>query len=264
MPSKHTFAICAYGKSPFLCECIESLLNQSYKDSDIFIASSTPSPWLENVANLYSLPLLINRGESGIGQDWSFAYSNAKTPFVTIAHQDDVYSPDYAASAVKALSGDPKSLIYFCDYGELRNGHEVNDNNLLRIKRLLLSPLKNRSNASKRSSKRSVLRFGSSICCPAVTFNAINCPNPPFVIGMKSNLDWATWERLSTLNGSFIYDSNHILMHHRIHSGSATSELIADNSRNVEDLEMLKRFWPSPIASLIELIYSKGTQSNSL
>lgn len=264
MPSKHTFAICAYGKSPFLRECIESLLNQSYKGSEIFIASSTPSSWLENIANSYDLRLIINEGESGIGQDWSFAYSHAETPFITIAHQDDVYSPDYAASAVKALSNDPNSLIYFCDYGELRNGKEVNYNKLLRVKRQLLFPLKNRANACKRFYKRAVLRFGSSICCPAVTFNVSNCPNPPFVVGMKSNLDWATWERLSCLEGSFIYDSDNILMHHRIHGGSATSELIADNSRNIEDLEMLKRFWPSPVASLIELIYSKGTQSNSL
>ncbi len=239
-------------------------MRQEGEKSEVFIATSTPSEWLDSIASEYGLPVFVNTGESGIGQDWSFAYSCAKTPYVTIAHQDDVYSPMYASRCVARLSGDARSIIYFSDYGELRNGRFVDKNRLLQIKRLLLLPLKNSAHADKRASKRAALRFGSAICCPAVTYNVANCPNPPFVVGMKSNLDWATWERLSKLDGSFLYDAGNILMHHRIHEGSATSELIADKSRDAEDLEMLKRFWPAPIASLIELVYSRGTKSNEL
>lgn len=261
---RHTFAVCAYGKSPYLCECLDSLVSQVGECSRIFIASSTPSDWLEDIAERYGVDLFINTGESGIGQDWCFAYSCADTPFVTLAHQDDIYSSTYAKNAVDSLTSDVDSLIYFCDYGEIRDGIHVEDNCLLRVKRLLLSSLKNRSCSTKRFAKRNALRFGSAICCPSVTFNVQNCPNPPFVVGMKSNLDWATWERLANLPGSFIYDSDKILMYHRIHSSSATSKLIADNSRNEEDLAMLQRFWPKPIASLIELFYSRGTSSNEL
>lgn len=264
MKNDHTFAVCAYGQSPYLRECLDSLKRQVDVISDIYIASSTPSEWLSEIADEYGLKLYINNGESGIGQDWCFAYSCAKTPYVTIAHQDDVYLPEYAVSAVNSLSCDTNSLIYFSDYDELRDGIVVDKNRLLSIKRLLLTPLKNRNNAAKRFSKRAALCFGSAICCPAVTFNVKNCPNPPFVIGLKSNLDWATWECLSNIRGSFIYDSRQILLHHRIHRDSATTELIANKSRDKEDLEMLKRFWPSCIASAIEHIYSKGTKSNEL
>lgn len=264
MSVRHTFAVCAYGQSPYLKECLDSLKAQTNERSDIFIATSTPSKWLDDLASLYGVRVVVNEGESGIGQDWSFAYSCANTPFVTIAHQDDVYSPDYAASAVSSLLSDQRSLIYFCDYGEIREDKIVDKNSLLFIKRILLSPLKNPNNSASRTAKRAVLRFGSAICCPAVTYNVENCPNPPFVIGMKSNLDWATWERLSNLEGSFLYDADRILMHHRIHLGSATSELIADKSRDVEDLEMLKRFWPDTVAKVIEMIYARGTKSNEL
>ena len=209
--------------------------------SEVFNATSTPSPWLSQVAESYGVPLYVNEGESGIGQDWNFAYSHARAPFVTIAHQDDVYCPEYAARAVDALAADPASLIFFTDYGELRQGERVDDNELLRVKRRLLAPLKRRSNASRRWAKRAALRFGSAICCPSVTFNVANCPNPPFVVGMKSNLDWATWEALSRLEGSFLYEADHVLMYHRIHSESATSELIASRERDVEDLAMLER-----------------------
>ena len=261
---EHSFAVCAYGKSPYLHECLNSICNQTESNSEIYIATSTPSDWLENIAAKFDLPVYINHGEKGIGQDWSFAYSCASTPFVTIAHQDDVYNKEYACRAIRALSGDASSLIYFTDYGELRNGIFVDDNRLLRVKRALLVPLKHHSWARRTFVNRSALRFGSAICCPSVTYNVANCPNPPFVVGMKSNLDWATWELLSRTDGSFIYDYEKPLIHHRIHEGSATSELIASKERDAEDLEMLKCFWPPAIASLIERLYSKGAQSNEL
>ena len=261
---EHSFAVCAYGKSPYLHECLNSICNQTESNSEIYIATSTPSDWLENIAAKFDLPVYINHGEKGIGQDWSFAYSCASTPFVTIAHQDDVYNKEYACRAIRALSGDASSLIYFTDYGALSNGIFVDDNRLLRVKRALLAPLKHHSWARRTFVKRSALRFGSAICCPSVTYNVANCPNPPFVVGMKSNLDWATWELLSRTDGSFIYDYEKPLIHHRIHEGSATSELIASKERDAEDLEMLKCFWPPAIASLIERLYSKGAQSNEL
>lgn len=262
---QHAFAVCAYGKSPYLTECLDSLAAQAGGvESEVFIATSTPSPWLSEIADTYGVPLYVNEGESGIGQDWNFAYVHALAPYVTIAHQDDVYCPDYARRAVSALGSDPSSLIFFSDYGELRQGERVDDNELLRVKRRLLTPLRKRQNASRRWAKRAALRFGSAICCPSVTFNVANCPNPPFIVGMKSNLDWATWEALSRLEGSFLYNADDVLMYHRIHSGSATSELIASRERDAEDLAMLERFWPRPVAGLIERVYSRGTKSNEL
>lgn len=261
---RHAFAVCAYGKSPYLRECLDSLRAQEGETSEVFIATSTPSAWLEGIAAEYRLPLYVNEGEAGIGQDWNFAYSHATAPYVTIAHQDDTYCPGYAAAAVRALSADPSSLIFFTNYGELREGEHVDDNELLRVKRRLMQPLADGTRAGRRWAKRAVLRFGSAICCPSVTFNVANCPNPPFVVGMKSNLDWATWELLSRREGTFLYGGDEVLMYHRIHPESATSELIANHARDAEDLAMLERFWPRPVAALIERAYSRGTKSNEL
>lgn len=262
--SIHTFAVCAYGQSPYLRDCLDSLMSQRGVESEIYIATSTPSAWLKEIAAEYGIPLYVNTGESGIGQDWCFAYEQASSPYVTIAHQDDIYLPGYAAAAVAALESDPNSLIYFCDYGELRGSKPVDDSLLLKVKRGLLRPLANARRAARPWAKRFALRFGSAICCPSVTFNMARCPCPPFVVGMKSNLDWATWEVLSHLDGSFLYGSDQILMRHRIHPGSETSKLIASHERNDEDLAMLEHFWPKPIAAFIELLYSKGTSSNEL
>lgn len=84
----HTFAICAYKESPFLEECILSLLDQTVP-STIIIVTATDNAYIRNLADKYHLELHINHGETGITQDWMFAYRSAKTELMTIAHQDD-------------------------------------------------------------------------------------------------------------------------------------------------------------------------------
>ena len=259
----HTFAICAYGKSEYLCECIESVLAQEGVTSEVYISTSTPSEWLSDVAARYGLDVYVNEGERGIGQDWNFAYSKSHGDYVTIAHQDDVYCTGYAAEAVGAMESSDAPVIFFSNYGELRNGERVDSSELLSVKRRLLRPLAKRSNASSRRAKWRAMAFGSAICCPAVTLCRQSVPNPPFKTTMKSNLDWDTWETLSRIPGDFLYSTD-ILMYHRIHEESTTTKLIENDVRGSEDLEMLKRFWPAPVARAINFFYSKGMNSNAV
>ncbi len=72
----HTFAILAYKESPYLEECIQSVLGQSVK-SAVYISTSTPSPYISGLAEKYGLPLYINEKEPGI---WQFAAISAKRP----------------------------------------------------------------------------------------------------------------------------------------------------------------------------------------
>lgn len=259
----HSFAVCAYGESPYLRECLDSVFNQEQKGSEVFLATSTPSAWLDSIAEEYGISVYVNHGEHGIGQDWNFAYACAQGNYVTIVHQDDMYLPGYAAEALCVLDRHADSLIFFSDYGELRAGKRVDTSANLRIKRMLLHPLRNEKHGKVARFKRRALAFGSAICCPAVTFNRTTCPNPPFMTRMRCSLDWDTWEHLARLDGGFYY-SDRILMYHRIHGGSATTELIANNTRATEDAEMFARFWPTPIARILARAYSTSEKSNDL
>ena len=58
----------------------------------------------------------------------------------------------------------------------------------------------------------------------------------------RSDLDWEMDEKLSKRKGSFLFNPK-ILMYHRIHEESATTEIIGDHQRTVEDYEMMKKFW---------------------
>ena len=55
----HTFVICAYKESPFLEECINSLLNQTIK-SNIIIETSTPNNYIDTYADRYGIKVFIN------------------------------------------------------------------------------------------------------------------------------------------------------------------------------------------------------------
>ena len=261
LPSDHSFVVCAYGESPFLEDCIESLLSQDALGS-ILIASSTPNNHITSLAKRFSLDLFINGGQPGIGSDWNFAVSCARSPLVTLAHQDDVYEPGYTRTMLAAMNRAQRPLLFFSNYGELRGLKTVDDNALLRIKRFLLRPLMKRGGVSGETHvKRSILKFGNAIDCPSATLNMSLLPSPPFKEDFGSNLDWDAWERFSLLDGEFVY-SPEILMHHRIHAESTTTSLIGDNRRTDEDYRMLRRFWSAPVARLLNSVYSLAHISN--
>lgn len=260
--NKHTFVICAYKESPFLEECIFSLKNQSVP-SNIIMITSTPNEYIERLAEKHHITLYVNDGEKGIVQDWNFGYSKCRTPYITIAHQDDVYFKDYAERAVEFLNQAKRPLIYFSDYCEIRNGKKVKNNQLLKIKRLLLFPLRLKFLQPSRFVRRRSLSLGNGICCPAVTFAADNLPKQVFFVHFRSDEDWEAWEKISRLKGSFVYDPT-IQMGHRIHEGSETSVIIGDNARSSEDYEMFCKFWPRWIAGILTKFYSKSEKSNKI
>ena len=260
--SDHTFVLCAYGESEFLKDCLESLLKQETKTS-VLIATTTPNKHIESVATSYGVPLFVNEGVPSISHDWNCAIGHCSTPLVTIAHQDDIYLSNYVTVMLDCVNNSKNPLIFFSNYGEVRNGKPCDENKLLGIKRIILKQIQKKGSVSARPQKRRTVAFGSAICCPSVTYNLPHLPKPLFLDGMKSNLDWEAWERFSNLDGSFVY-SDQILMRHRIHEDSETTNLIRDNTRSAEDLQMLQKFWPKPIAALINKAYGSSQKSNSL
>lgn len=256
----HTYIVCAYKDSRYLEECVKSLMRQD-TFSNIIAITSTPSEYIDSILQRMHIPLFINDGQSGIDGDWNYALSLVDTPLATIAHQDDIYLRDYTSTMLAYMNDASCPLIFFSNYGELRGDQTIDANRLLSIKRKMLWPLRFKRAKCSIMIRRAILSFGSPICCPSVTFNLSKLQRPIFTSGYKSDLDWQAWERISKLAGSFEY-CDRILMRHRIHEDSETSHLINNEVRTAEDFEMLKLFWPSSVARLINHFYSKSQGSN--
>ena len=257
----HSFVVLAYKESPHLEDCIKSVLNQT-KKSNVIIATTTPNKHIKSLAKKYQLDI-VNTKHTNIGGDFDFAIHSATTPLVTIAHQDDIYEETYLEEVFSAYQEHSDSSIIFTDYYEIRGDEKAYTNLNLKIKRLLLTPIECKKSLKTKFMKRQILRFGNAICCPSVTFVIKNCPEDIFKSNLKCNVDWHAWEILSRQKGAFTFISKP-LMGHRISSDSTTTEIINQGTRTKEDLQIFKRFWPTPIAKLFAKFYQKSEKSNQL
>ncbi len=260
--NNHTFVVPAYGTSEFLEPCLKALEKQTVK-SRIIITTSTPSSYIESISAKLNIPYYINDKSTGIASDWTFACACCDSKYITIAHQDDIYLPDYTESLTSALENEPDSLIAFSDYQEIYINDLREGTLLLNIKRIILYPFYLFSrNQSVKLFKKAILACGSSICCPSVMFNRDNIGEISFNPEMSINMDWYYWWALAGKKGGFIFIKKQLMLH-RIHSASETSNGLISNRRQSEDKYMFEKIWPKPISSILIRLYSLAYVSNN-
>ena len=258
----HTFVILAYKESEFLRECIESLRAQT-ASSHIIVATSTPSAFLTEVCKDYNLPLRCNEAKGGIAADWNFAYDQASSKYVTLAHQDDVYESSYAELLVSCAEERSDTLFAFTDYYELIGGTRKESTANLIVKRILRTlSYFHQKHVTSSLRKKILLAFGCPIPCPSVLFNKSLLGNFRFSTDYSINMDWDAWYRLSVLRGSIACVPQNLLGH-RLHAESETTAGIGDNRRANEDRRMFARIWPSPVARALGAVYELGYKGNS-
>jgi glycosyltransferase involved in cell wall biosynthesis len=265
MKDQHSFIIPAYGDSPYLEQCIHSLVHQSVKSS-IIITTSTPSKFISDAAQKYQIEVLINsEGNNGIGNDWNFAYSQAKTPLVTLAHQDELYHPEFTETVINYNNriAHKEAIILFTDYQEMI-GDKINDrpSSHARIKKLLLIPFLLKPRIASRTIKKAVLSLGSPICCPSVTFHKSIIKDFSFSTRYKAVLDWAAWLTLANQKGYFCY-INKKLITHRIHSEAETFRQIQSGLRYSEELDIFSSIWGKALAKFLMKFYVYGHRINT-
>lgn len=260
----HAFVICAYKENPYLENTINSLLQQSVF-SRVGVSTSTPNDHIIKVCEKYNLELFINPNPGLAGDDWNFALSRFDVPFVTLAHQDDIYEASFLKRVLEEMGRYDKEDISlaFTDYYELRPEGKVEANSLLRIKRCMNYPLSWKLCNGLALVKRRILSFGCSICCPSVTINKKVVGENVFNTSYVNSCDYKTWVELAGEPGRFVYIPDQ-LMGHRIYSESATSVNLSENIRKKEDLEILFSLWPKSVARFINHVYSKSEKSNNI
>lgn len=256
----HTFAICAYGDSPYLEQCIRSVTGQTVR-SEVLLCTSTPSPYLGRLAERYGIPLRVRRGQPGIREDWQFAWQQASGELVTIAHQDDIYRKNYMEELMLAYGRYPDMAVFASDYMTIRmvDGRAVDDtfNPVWLVKKLLRIPLRARLLSGSRYLKLSALALGNSICCPTCTYSKPLIGDKLFDSDFTFALDWDNLCTLAARRGRFILSEKPLLAY-RVHSQAATYASIHNQKREEEENAMFRKIWPAPVAALLMRIYKKA------
>ena len=272
MNTIHAFVICAFGKSPYLENCIRSLLRQT-APSEIYIATSTPSEHIRRLARKYGLPLWVRQGESGIREDWLFAWREGgkRKRLITIAHQDDCYCRDYAKTVLAMYERYPDMTLFCSDYVTLKTRESrmadgtyypvqtrICAGDLVRlVKKLLRLPIRFRFYANRTWVKKSALIFGNSICCPSCTYNYSLIGDHMFDSGYSFALDWENLLSLAERSGRFVCVEEPLIAC-RVHSGAATKKCIEDHRREADEASMFRRLWPDWMASLLMRFYKQS------
>lgn len=251
-----TFVICAYGECRYLEDCIQSVKGQAIT-SKIIISTSTPNDHIKKLAKKYDIPVRVNP-QGGQVKDYNFAFQQANTDLVMLMHQDEILDHHFAEKVIAALNHAKRPIIAFTDYLEMHNDKvDEKASSLVKAKRVMLLPAKIKFLNSTWFTKRLIQLFGNPITHPTVVCVRKEMPSPLFREQYKACMDWDLWERLSRKSGDFVYVPD-ILLYHRMNDDNQSAKLIKQtNCRNMEELEILERFWPKWIARKIARFYSE-------
>lgn len=249
----HTFVICAYRQSPYLEACIRSLKAQTIA-AEIICTTSTPSPWLEGVLEKYGIPLYIRDGESNIQEDWNFAVEKAQGLFVTIAHQDDLYSRHYVEELRRAYKRWPDMTVFMSDGILIKRGKLTWGGGVEMVKKALRLPWRIRSLCHSSVVKNSGLLFGNPVMCPSCSYRKEKVPLPLFSGYYDFVLDWECMRKLAGEPGRFICVEKPLL-YYRVHDGATTKACIKDHRREREERQMFEKIWPKRVAGGLMILY---------
>lgn len=263
MKALHTFAICAYQDSPYLEACIRSVTGQSVP-TRVILCTSTPSAYIQSLADRYQIPVFVREGESDIQADWNFAFEMADARYVTIAHQDDLYGRDYVKTLVRYLRRFSDISLFTTDYVTVRDHKLAPGERLVLVKRLLRIPLRLPYLNHISWIKKAALCFGNSICCPACTYRKDEREDgkaaPFFDSECRFALDWDHLITMAEKPGRFIC-AERPLVYHRLHRDAATNVCMKNSIRFQEEQQMFRRLWPEPVVRVLMKYYQKAYDS---
>jgi glycosyltransferase involved in cell wall biosynthesis len=259
----HSFVVLAYKDSPYLEKCIASLRNQSI-ESNIYISTSTPSAYINRIAKKYNIEVFVTEAGHGLAHDYNFGLQHAKTKYLTLVHQDDLYMEDYTEVCLRYAEKFKDTLICFTDYSELVNLNERSGTLLLNVKLMMFRffmPFKN--NIRYKFWKRGLLSFGCPISAPTVMYNLEKLTEFQFSTDFLCNVDWEAWRYMSGIEGRFVFIKEKLLKK-RIHLESATSNGLENSLRKKEDIKMFMKFWPPFFANFLARLYEISYKSNQI
>lgn len=252
LASDHAFVALAYGYSPFLAGCLASLHAQTVA-SRIVVATSTPSDHVSRAAASLGLDVVVNPRRDGIAADWNFGLRVQKARYVTLAHQDDLYAPDFLAETLSAL-GKRSAALCFTGYEEIDDDGYPTTSKISRAKHLIERVTLGGARRVRGPRLRAYLSFGNPLPCSSVTYDLDRLGDFAFSSAYASNLDWDAWWRLM-LAGETFARAPARLVGRRHNALTETSRLLREGVRRVEDLAMFRRAWPRPVGDLLAAAY---------
>ena len=104
----------AYNGARFLRQTIESLLAQTMRACSLICIDDASSDDSAAIAAHAGATVIRNAQRMGLAANWNRAMEIAKSEYFVIAHQDDVYEPEYLATLLHAVQSHPRAFAAHC------------------------------------------------------------------------------------------------------------------------------------------------------
>jgi GT2 family glycosyltransferase len=238
VPAIATFAVPCRDAGPHLRPLLESLLAQTRQDFDLLLVDDASTDGSAELArSIAGARVRVVRNERPLGLAGNFArcVELTATPFVCLAHQDDVYEPGYLEALFDALQARPDAAFAHCPARAIDADGRVVDSAAERHK---VRRCARAANADRRALYALLFR-GNFVCCPSVLFrtDALRAAGG-FDARWHYALDWELWFRLLRASHSFATVTRPLLRYRR-HDAAASRARTRDLSRFREEVEVL-------------------------
>lgn len=227
----------------FVGETIGSLLAQTWPDFRLLCiddASDDDSAAVARTAGGERITVLQNPARLGLGANWNRALETADTEYLLIAHQDDIYEPDYLATMVRLLDEHPRALAAHSRATTVDENGRLIPDPAGAFKDTFWSPAEPQEREP--AEELAVLQRGNYVIAPSVLLRMSTVKQlGPFDARYGFVTDWEYWMRAS-LAGFTLVGTHARLVRFRRHAQTATRAQELTMQRYEEELALLTAF----------------------
>src|SRR5690606_38074420 len=191
-----TIAMPCYERTEFFLEALESALNQTVKCKIIVVDNSSSHDYFEKICKEKGVTYYRNEMNIGLYANYNRCFYLSKTEYVKILDDDDIISPLYVESFLKAIELHPDVDIFFSDYLILTSKGEKSHRFIL--------PFGYMENGNKIIEYGIKYKLGFPYMSSAIKKTKIHCDDE--IKGNAGGFDWE-WIYTNTDKFSFYGDS---------------------------------------------------------
>jgi len=111
-----TIAMPVYERKEYFKEALDSAVNQTVKCKIIVVDNCSSHDYFKETCKERGITYFRNETNIGLFPNWNRCFELSETKYVMILGDDDILSPVYVASFLKALKQYPDLDIYFADF----------------------------------------------------------------------------------------------------------------------------------------------------
>lgn len=242
---KVSILLTSYNHEKFLLESINSILNQTFKDFELYIVDdcSTDSSW-DIIQSIEDDRVIKIRNPKNLGEPVSADFfKSLKGEYYAIAHCDDKWAPSKLEKQVAYLDAHPEIGVVFTNVELIdQNGNRITDTSHPYYRVFY------EINQSRYEWLRTFFDTGNHLCHPSsLTRTKIRVDEDIFVYGLASFPDLWRWIKICLHHEIYILDEK--LTYFRVHyDQSNASGINPSNMVRVQTENMLiaKEFFKIP------------------